>query len=56
MKLQVNADDAAAAEELLSQPIPEDFDVSGIGTYEQPHCPKCGSLDVNFREISCRLP
>src|SRR5579864_710560 len=52
VKLQVNAEDAAAAEEVLSQPIPEDFDVSGIGTYEQPHCPKCGSLDVNFRETA----
>ena len=52
VKLQVNAEDAAAAEEMLSQPIPEDFDVSGMGTYEQPHCPKCGSLDVNFREIA----
>ena len=52
VKLQVNAEDAAEAEAVLSQPIPEDFDVSGIGTYEQPHCPKCGSLDINFRETA----
>jgi hypothetical protein len=50
VKLQVKAEDAAAVEEILSQPIPENFDVPGIGQYDQPHCPKCNSLDVNFRE------
>jgi hypothetical protein len=51
VKLQVGAEDVPAAEEILTQPIPEHFVVSGIGDYEQPRCPKCGSLDVNFREI-----
>jgi hypothetical protein len=50
VKLQVRAEDSAVAEEILSQPIPEHFDVSGIGEYEQPRCPQCNSLDVNFRE------
>lgn len=51
IKLQVKAEDADAAEDILSQPIPEHFDVSGVGEYEQPRCPKCGSLDINFREL-----
>ncbi len=52
VKLQVRPDDAAVAEEILSQPIPENFDVPGIGEYEQPRCPKCQSLDVNFQEVA----
>jgi hypothetical protein len=52
VKLQVRAEDASIAEEILSQPIPENFDVTGIGEYEQPRCPKCHSLDVNFREVT----
>jgi hypothetical protein len=52
VKLQVRQEDAAAAEEILQQPIPENFDVPGIGEYEQPRCPKCQSLDVNFRETA----
>jgi hypothetical protein len=52
VKLQVRQEDSDVAEEILQQPIPENFDVPGIGEYEQPHCPKCQSLDVNFREIA----
>jgi hypothetical protein len=51
IKLKVNADDVVAAEEILTQPIPENFDVSGVGEYQQPRCPKCGSLDVTFQEL-----
>jgi hypothetical protein len=51
IKLQVKAEDADAADDILSQPLPEHFDVSGVGEYEQPRCPKCGSLDINFREL-----
>jgi len=50
VKLQVDAEDVAAAEDILTQPIPEHFEVAGIGEFEQPHCPKCGSLDINFQE------
>ena len=52
VKLQVSQEDATDAEEILSQPIPENFDVTGIGDYQQPRCPKCQSLDVNFQEVS----
>jgi len=52
VKLQVRQEDASIAEEILSQPIPENFDVTGIGEYEQPRCPKCQSLDVNFQEVT----
>jgi hypothetical protein len=52
VKLRVKEEDAVAAEELLTQPIPENFDVSGVGEYEQPRCPKCQSLDVNFQEVA----
>ena len=51
IKLLVKAEDASDAEQLLSQPIPERLDVSGVGDYEQPKCPNCGSLDINFREL-----
>jgi hypothetical protein len=51
IKLLVEGRDAAEAEQVLSQPIPEHLDVAGVGDYEQPKCPKCGSLDVNFREL-----
>jgi len=52
VKLQVKPEDAAVAEEILSQPIPENFDVSAVGEYEQPRCPRCQSLDVNFQEVT----
>jgi hypothetical protein len=48
----VDPDDVDAANEILNQPIPGHLEVSGVGDYEQPSCPKCGSLDVNFREIA----
>jgi hypothetical protein len=51
IKLQVRPEDADAAISILDQPIPEDFEVSGVGEYQQPHCPKCQSLDVNFQEL-----
>lgn len=52
IKLQVKAEDSDVAEEMLRQPIPEHLEVSGVGEYEQPRCPKCASLDINFRELN----
>ena len=51
IKLQVNPYDVEAAIGILDQPIPESFEVAGIGEYDQPRCPKCQSLDVNFQEL-----
>jgi hypothetical protein len=52
IKLQVKAENSDVAEEMLRQPIPEHLEVTGVGEYEQPRCPKCGSLDINFRELN----
>jgi Putative prokaryotic signal transducing protein len=51
IKLKVRAADAANAQELLDEPILEGLYVQGVGLYEQPRCPKCQSLDVNFQEL-----
>ncbi|MFZ0773345.1 MAG: DUF2007 domain-containing protein [Candidatus Sulfotelmatobacter sp.] len=51
IKLNVRAADAANAQKLLDEPILEGLYVQGIGLYEQPRCPKCQSLDVNFQEL-----
>ncbi len=52
VKVKVDRADAAAANELLSQPIPDKLEVDGIGKVEQPHCPRCQSLDVTFKELN----
>ncbi|HEX6822321.1 MAG TPA: hypothetical protein VF123_09720 [Candidatus Sulfotelmatobacter sp.] len=52
VKLKVEPSDAERATEILNQPIPETIDVDGIGECEQPHCPKCRSLDVTFKELN----
>lgn len=51
IKLQVDQQDAEAANGILDQPIPEEFDVAGVGEYHQPRCPRCQSLDVSFQEL-----
>jgi len=51
IKLNVDPEDAEAANSILDQPIPEHFDVVGVGEYQQPRCPTCESLDVTFREL-----
>ncbi|HVI08492.1 MAG TPA: hypothetical protein VND65_09380, partial [Candidatus Binatia bacterium] len=35
----------------LDEPILEGLYVQGVGLYEQPRCPRCQSLDVNFQEL-----
>jgi Putative prokaryotic signal transducing protein len=52
IKLCVKREDAEAALDLLEQPIPDEFDVEGVGQYEQPRCPKCQSLDITFEELN----
>jgi hypothetical protein len=52
MRLQVKVEDADAATELLEQPIPDNFEVNGEGeSYEQPRCPNCQSLDIQFEGV-----
>jgi hypothetical protein len=51
IKLCVKPDDAEKAQGILDEPILEGFYVQGVGLYEQPRCPKCNSLDVNFQEL-----
>jgi hypothetical protein len=51
IKLNVRAADAENAQQLLDEPILEGLYVQGIGLYEQPRCPQCQSLDVNFQEL-----
>ena len=51
VRLQVDPEDLEAAAAVLDAPIPEDFNVEGIGDFEQPRCPKCGSLAVGFEHL-----
>jgi rubredoxin len=52
VKLKVNPEDSEAATAILNQPIPNSFEVEGIGEYQQPHCPQCRSLDTAFEELN----
>ena len=52
IKLKVHVEDAEAASEILNQPIPETMDIEGIGTFEQPKCPRCQSLDISHEELN----
>jgi hypothetical protein len=47
VKLLVRPQDTGAANELLDETVPPQFDVEGVGEYQQPKCPKCGSMDVS---------
>jgi hypothetical protein len=51
VKILVQAQDESAALEVLSQPIPEHFEVEGVGEYQQPRCPKCQSTDISFESL-----
>jgi hypothetical protein len=51
IKLNVRPVDEIDARKLLDEPILDGLYVQGIGLYEQPRCPKCQSLDVNFQEL-----
>jgi len=51
IKLIVNSEDVEAANEILNQPIPNEIDFDDLAKYEQPHCPRCQSLDINFEEL-----
>jgi hypothetical protein len=48
IRLQVAAEDAVAANERIGQPIPHTIAFEGNAEYDQPHCPKCHSIDISF--------
>jgi len=55
VKLWVRQQDLENAKELINQNPPEDFDVEGVGAFSQPHCPRCQSIDISFRELNKRV-
>lgn len=52
VRLRVKPQDAQEALQILNQPIPAGFNVEGVGIYEQPKCPQCGSLDITFEGLN----
>ena len=50
-KLMVKPEDLEEARQVLEQPIPADFNY-GEENFEQPKCPKCGSLDITFETLN----
>ena len=52
VRLFVNEADLEQATKLLDEPIPAEFDIQGIGTYVQPRCPQCFSMDITFGELN----
>ena len=51
-KLLVDRENVEAALAILDSPIPENFEVEGVGEYQQPRCPQCQSLDINFEPLN----
>jgi hypothetical protein len=52
IKLTVRPGDADAATEILEQPLSENFEVEGVGKFDQPTCPRCHSLDVSYETLN----
>lgn len=44
--LQVPRADAKSAEKILEEPVPETISLPDQPSFEQPHCPRCDSLDI----------
>jgi hypothetical protein len=55
VRLQVRDEDREAAEEILTQPIPEQIPLDENEHFDQPRCPSCSSLDIHFQAIHERL-
>jgi Putative prokaryotic signal transducing protein len=51
VKVLVAAEDEDEATRILDEPIPEQIDFGDTTEYQQPRCPRCKSLDVNFEEL-----
>jgi hypothetical protein len=54
LRLQVKAENQAAAQEVLAQPIPETIAFDEQGNFEQPRCPACRSIDISYEGASRR--
>ena len=52
LRLQVEASDEAAAIEVLGQQVPESVPFGENDEFAQPHCPRCGSIDITFEGSS----
>jgi hypothetical protein len=46
ISLQVPRLDAEAAEKILEEPAPETISLPDQSLFEQPHCPRCDSIDI----------
>ena len=55
VKFLVNREDVEAATAILDEPTPELLDVEGVGEYQQPRCPECHYLDVNFEQLNRKV-
>jgi hypothetical protein len=55
IKLLVRQEDLQSAGELLDQATPERFEVEGVGEYDQPKCPNCGSMDITFDALDMQV-
>jgi hypothetical protein len=51
VKLCVREADEEVALEALAQAFSPRWEAEGVGTFEQPSCPKCHSLDVNYEAV-----
>jgi hypothetical protein len=52
IKLCVNREDVEAADQILSQEIPDKFDFEGAEDFDQPRCPQCNSLDITYDDLN----
>jgi hypothetical protein len=53
VRLRVRAEDSESALEVLAQEIPAGFTAEEVGEeYQQPACPKCGSLNISFETMN----
>lgn len=55
VKLWVRKQDVDQAQNLIDQSPPEGFNVEGVGEFQQPHCPKCHSVDISFDGLNKRV-
>jgi hypothetical protein len=55
IRLQVAADDVETAEAVLAQPIPDSIPIPDQPGFEQPRCPRCGSVNISWERHSRKM-